>query len=1179
MRQPAGGGRRSKRQFLLGPSTAAVDGLNAIAKLLHLGRNALRRCKHSLRQAAHSAPERGMPLRSRAPWIARAYGRRLALERLESRAMLERGVLVLPDGSVEITLDPDFDVFGFHAETYQAFDGRAALGIFDTGASVITFSAADQEVFAFFGDPIPIKVPGGAVAEGVGGVLVGDVSMPGTILVDGAHIGSVTIDREGWPVFEFEFAFPIATQVASPVDAQVFVGDASLDSADGAYTGFHAVFTSGSAAGQVRQVADYVGATRTFTLAAALPAVPQAEDEFTLVERIYLFKQGSVDDPAPSAGQFQGDQELSDYPNLYRRFYLKFTSGVLAGEIQRIAAYDGAARTFTFEHPFSQPPAAGDTFDIIEVVTSPSAQVPGVQAFVGVIDTSGLLPTITGTPILNPSPSAPAGLAAKIRPEGHLLEIDFSEFLPGFGKVVIPVPDLTFHPPGTPLSADVNTTQPLRMPVELLGANNYTDPGMQMTVSPSPVVRGGLANGPEVLEDLLFLFDTGAQLTTIPTRAAEALGLDLAAPEFTISVQGAAGVVDDIPGFTISELSLPLEGGRTLRFKNVPVFVIDVAEELDGLLGMNLINMAHSVLYDPYDPAGPAVTFTYVTEPGPGITLPAMTEEEAQTAAEALSGTSLSLAALLTGMYYLPNMQLAQLSIDDVAVYEGQGGTTLVDLTVSINAAPAADVTVDVRTADGTALAADGDYASLASQLVFTPAGPLTQTVTVEVHGDTKAEPNETVLVILENPVGAAIRKATGTVTIFDDDPTLGTIDSSGTPGDARVEFGTPLSQFRTRFADSPLVRPTYPDIGQYVDLVNTGYSTLVVQEVLVGATHVSVSPALGAAQGDDVVLGPGQVLRLSLAYAPDLTGLENPALADFDLPDGLIVKSTAVNAPELNIALAGKPTFHADLNYDGRVNFGELGVLNSNFGRRAGGNGWDPTADINGDGIINLADLGLFNAQFGKARSAQAGGAGTAGTAGNAATAATAGTGGSNAAGQASRTAGARQDASGKRSLAAGGARGLSALQAPAVGSSAGFGVGPEGRGSQAVPGAAALAGSAGAAVELQLVVHLDVQAARHSAVDLGEAAQGVPANAVARGAAPSGSSTAVAAAVPLRFTGLSAAGLNTVVVENSVEASPASHEGESADAATAGGTRPKHLSLLDKLFAEDEDWLRPLW
>lgn len=1163
MRQTAGGGHRRKRQALLGPNSGALHGLNPISKLLHLGTNALRWWQQSPRKPARFATAERMLQRSRTNRIAHAYGRRLALERLEARAMLERGVLVLPDGSVEITLDADFDVFGFHAETYQAFDGRAALGIFDTGASVITFSALDQEVFRFFGDPIPIKVPGGAVAEGVGGVLVGDVSMPGTILVDGAHIGSVTIDREGWPVFEFEFAFPISTQVATPLNARVFEGDASLDSADGAYTGFHVVFTSGAAAGQVRQVVDYVGSTRTFTLAAALSAVPQAGDEFTLVERIYRFEQGSVEDSAPSAGQFQGDQELSDYPDLYRGFYLKFTSGVLAGEIQRIAGYDGVTRSFTFEHPFSQPPAAGDTFDIIKVVTSPSAQVPGVQVFVGVIHTSGLLPTITGTPILNPSPSAPAGLAAKIRPEGHLLEIDFSEFLPGFGKVVIPVPDLTFHPPGTPLSAEANTTQPLRMPVELLGANNYTDPGMQMTVSPSPVVRGGLANGSALLEDLVFLFDTGAQLTTIPTRAAEALGLDLGAPEFTISVQGAAGVVDDIPGFTISQLSLPLEGGRTLRFKNVPVFVIDVAEELDGLLGMNLINMAHSVLYDPYDPAGPAVTFTYVTEPGPGITLPTMTEEEAQTAAEALSGISLSLAALLTGMYYLPSMQLAQLSIDDVVVYEGQGGATLVDLTVSINAAPAAEVTVDVRTADGTALAADNDYASLVTQLVFTPTGPLRQTVTVEVHGDTKAEPNETVLLILENPRGAAIRKATGTLTILDDDPTLGTIDSSGTPDDARVEFGTPLSRFRTRFADSPLVRPTYPDVGQYVDLFNTGYSTLVVQEVLVAATQVSVSPALTAAPDDDVVLGPGQVLRLSLTYAPDLAGLENPALADFDLPAGLIVKSTAVNAREKSIALVGKPTFHADLNYDGRVNLGELGVLNSNFGRRAGGAGWDPTADINGDGIINLADLGLFNAQFGKARSPQAGAAGTASTAGTSAPA------------QASRTAGARQDASGNRSLPAAGAGWLSAVRAPAAGSSAGLVIGPEGRGSPTVGRTAAFVGPAGAALELQLLVQLDVQSARDSAADLGQAPQGISTNAV-RSVAQSGSGTTDFAAGRHGFTALLAAGSNAG--ESGAGTSVGFRERASANAETEGNPRPKLLGLLDELFAEDEDWLRLL-
>jgi hypothetical protein len=1156
-----------------------------VASILHLGRKLLRIWP---RPQLAPLPRRagGGRHTARRLQAARANGRPFCLERLESRAMLDRGVVVLPDGSVEITLDVDFDVFGFHAETYQAFDGRAALGIFDTGASVITFSAADQEVFSFFGDPIPIKVPGGAVAEGVGGVLVGDVSMPGTVLVDGAHIGSVIIDREGWPVFEFEFAFPIATQVAAASTAQLFEGDASLDSTDGAYNGFHAVFSSGPAAGQVRQVADYLGATRTFTLAAPLPAAPQPGDEFTLVERIYLFKQGSVDDPAPSAGQFQGDQELSDYPNLYRGFYLKFTSGALAGEIQRISSYDGSARLFTFEQPFSQPPAAGDTFDIIEVVTSPSAKVPGIQAFVGVIDTSGLLPTITGTPILNPSPTAPNGLAAKIRPEGHLLEIDFEDFLPGFGKVVIPVPDLTFHQPGTPLEADVNTTQPLRMPVELLGANNYADPGMQMTVSPSPVVRGGLAHGSAAMQDLLFLFDTGAQLTTIPTRAADALGLDLGAPEFTISVQGAAGVVDDIPGFTISELSLPLEGGRWLRFKNVPVFVLDVAEELDGLLGMNLINMAHSVLYDPYDPAGPAVTFTYVTEPGPGITLPPLTEEEAQAAAEALSGTSLSLAALLTGSYYLPSMTLAQLSIGDTVVYEGQAGSTLVDITVSISAAPPADVTVDVRTADGTAQLSDGDYAPLAAQLVFTPAGPLTQTVTVEVYGDTKAEPHETILLVLENAAGAAIRKSTGTVTLLDDDPTLAILDSSGAPDDARIEFGTRLSQFRTRFADSPLVRPAYPDAGQYVDLVNAGYSPLVVEEIVVNAPHVSVSPALTAVADDDVVLGPGQVLRLSLTYTADWTGLSNPALADFDLAAGLVVRSTAVNGAERDVALAGKPTFHADLNYDGRVNFGELGLLNSNFGRRAQDAGWDPTADINGDGIINLGDLGLFNAQFGKARAAGAGRAGTAG----AAAAAEAGS-GSAARGTASGTGGGRQAAV----SVAGGAlwsAGVAVENAAPSGSGSnastggltraadGMAAGASPRSDVDTQRAAAVGtdgGQPSAARELAWIVRLNTQAERSPSLRVGEALHGFAAT-VRAAAAPSTSVATVAPSPPAPPPAAPRGSASrTLVGGGSVLGSGTNGLGSPVSAGAGSHELSEHWRRLDRLFAEQEDWLQP--
>ncbi|HID23477.1 MAG TPA: hypothetical protein EYP14_13915, partial [Planctomycetaceae bacterium] len=126
--------------------------------------------------------------RSRSAWRGASGAMALAAEWLEDRTLLAT--------NLQIPLDPVFDTFGFQPETVQAYlvpgtdDYKVGLtSIFDTGASVVTFSAVDQLLFeTATNSGIPIKVPGGAEAQGVGGTLTGDVSQPGTVLVDGAHI-------------------------------------------------------------------------------------------------------------------------------------------------------------------------------------------------------------------------------------------------------------------------------------------------------------------------------------------------------------------------------------------------------------------------------------------------------------------------------------------------------------------------------------------------------------------------------------------------------------------------------------------------------------------------------------------------------------------------------------------------------------------------------------------------------------------------------------------------------------------------------------------------------------------------------------------------------------------------------------------------------------------------------
>jgi uncharacterized protein len=111
------------------------------------------------------------------------------------------------------------------------------------------------------------------------------------------------------------------------------------------------------------------------------------------------------------------------------------------------------------------------------------------------------------------------------------------------------------------------------------------------------------------------------------------------------------------------------------------------------------------------------------------------------------------------------------LSINDVSLNEGNSGITSFDFTVSLSApAPAGGVTFDIATADGTATVAGNDYiaASLTGQSI--PAGNSSYNFSVQVNGDTIAEPDETFFVNVTNVTGAVILDGQGLGTIVNDD-------------------------------------------------------------------------------------------------------------------------------------------------------------------------------------------------------------------------------------------------------------------------------------------------------------------------------------------------------------------------------------------------------------------------
>src|SRR5262245_18603656 len=128
------------------------------------------------------------------------------------------------------------------------------------------------------------------------------------------------------------------------------------------------------------------------------------------------------------------------------------------------------------------------------------------------------------------------------------------------------------------------------------------------------------------------------------------------------------------------------------------------------------------------------------------------------------------------------------ISINDVAVAEGNSSSGYVVLTASLSAPSTKTVKVDYKTANGTAIAGS-DYNAVSGTLTFAP-GQTRATVAVLVPGDTQAELDETFSVRLTSARNATIADGTGVVTLLDDGddlPQISISDSSAMEGDSLV--------------------------------------------------------------------------------------------------------------------------------------------------------------------------------------------------------------------------------------------------------------------------------------------------------------------------------------------------------------------------------------------------------
>ncbi len=132
----------------------------------------------------------------------------------------------------------------------------------------------------------------------------------------------------------------------------------------------------------------------------------------------------------------------------------------------------------------------------------------------------------------------------------------------------------------------------------------------------------------------------------------------------------------------------------------------------------------------------------------------------------------------------IPGPDRPRLSIGDVQVVEGDAGKKALVFPVTLDKASDGPISVNFRTAGGTATPKI-DYTPALGTLLIT-AGQTSSSIPVEVLGDIEFEPDETVIVRLTHPEGAQFERDEAVGVITNDDAALPEL----TIGDVKVAEG-----------------------------------------------------------------------------------------------------------------------------------------------------------------------------------------------------------------------------------------------------------------------------------------------------------------------------------------------------------------------------------------------------
>ena len=133
---------------------------------------------------------------------------------------------------------------------------------------------------------------------------------------------------------------------------------------------------------------------------------------------------------------------------------------------------------------------------------------------------------------------------------------------------------------------------------------------------------------------------------------------------------------------------------------------------------------------------------------------------------------------------HIINDDVPVVTVSSPSVIEGNSGMTLMQFVVTLTTAAAVPVQATFATSDVTAKAGE-DYQAASGTITFAP-GVTTQTITVNVIGDTLFEPDET-FTLTVTPVGGVSVTATGTILNDDAAPIAALRIVSGNGQSARL--------------------------------------------------------------------------------------------------------------------------------------------------------------------------------------------------------------------------------------------------------------------------------------------------------------------------------------------------------------------------------------------------------